>query len=522
MRFLGTLSLGYEEAEDSQVSHDQNDRPPLLLAFELLVIVPTLVTGTLLTWRGSAEFPAGLILWALLVAAVELLPVPAWRGLHLSVGFPLLMVVGMLYDPIAAGVVAFVGASDPREFRREVDLLRAVFNRSQVALSVFVASAVFHSMANIETSPTWALLGAATLAALADYAVNSGMVTVFTSIRVHMPLTRVIRELRIGSLSEFLVGYLGLGLLGLTLAVLYREVGAWSFPAFLAPLLFARQMFFRSRALEEAHKELQEREQILKQLSNAIAEERHDEREQIANYLHDDLAQVLFRLSIQVDVARRQLEKGEVVEVGQSLEKIRDAKQDTSDRIRALIRDLHRSPLGAKGLAEAIQSFTDEMGRDSGVVFHTDVADVQLPAPIALLVYHIAREGVMNALKHARASDMWITVIEDAESIEFELRDNGRGFDTTAPGPEGHYGVAMMRDRASVAGGSFTMASTPGQGTTITARFPISLLQEPEPDPGGGGGGAAPSAQAEGASPGTSGTTGPADERSPARVRASS
>ncbi len=493
----------------------------MLLAFELLVILPTLVGGILLVLLDKqGDFQVDLALWALLVAGVELLPVPAWRGLHLSVGFPLLMVVGMLYSPIAAGAVAFVGASDPREFRGEVDFLRAVFNRSQVALSVFAASAVFHALADIDLSPTWLLVGAATLAALADYAVNSGMVTIFTSIRVHMHPGRVIRELRIGSLTEFLVSYLGLGLLGLTLAILFKQVGAWAFPAFLAPLLFARQMFFRSRALEEAHKELQEREQILKQLSNAIAEERHDEREQIANYLHDDLAQVLFRLSIQVDVARKQLEKGEHGEVGESLEKIREAKQDTSDRIRALIRDLHRSPLGAKGLAEAIQSFSDEMGRDSGVVFHTDVADLQLPAPIALLVYHIAREGVMNALKHARASDMWITVSEDSESIEFELRDNGRGFDVTAPGPEGHYGMAMMRERAMVGGGSFSVTSTAGEGTSITARFPISLLQGSETAAGGGEGG--PGAPAEDASPGTSGTNGQADERSPARIRASS
>ena len=474
----------------------------------------------LVVFDRQGDLQAELILWALLVAAVELLPVPAWRGLHLSVGFPLLMVVGMLYPPIAAGVVAFAGASDPRELRGEVDFLRAVFNRCQVALSVFAASFVFHALADINGSPAWLLVTAATLAALADYAVNSGMVTIFTSIRVHMHPGRVIRELRIGSLAEFLVSYLGLGLLGLTLAILFKEVGAWAFPAFLAPLLFARQMFFRSRALEEAHSELQEREQILKQLSNAIAEERHDEREQIANYLHDDLAQVLFRLSIQVDVARKQLEKGEVHDVGLSLEKIREAKQDTSDRIRALIRDLHRSPLGAKGLAEAIQSFTDEMGRDSGVIFHTDVADVRLPAPIALLLFHIAREGVMNALKHARATDMWITVTEDSESIEFELRDNGRGFDATAPGPEGHYGMAMMRGRARVGGGTFSVTSSAGEGTTITARFPISLLQESDSE--GGGGEAGPGAPAADASPDTSGTNGAADGRSPARVRTSS
>ena len=124
-------------------------------------------------------------------------------------------------------------------------------------------------------------------------------------------------------------------------------------------------MFFRSQALEEAHQELKDREQVLRSLSNAMAEERADERQKIAAYLHDDLAQVLFRLSIQVDVARKLLDKGDVVETGDQLEKIRESKQDTSDRIRALIRDLHRSPLGAKGLAEALESFTDEVGRDS-------------------------------------------------------------------------------------------------------------------------------------------------------------
>jgi signal transduction histidine kinase len=84
----------------------------------------------------------------------------------------------------------------------------------------------------------------------------------------------------------------------------------------------------------------------------------------------------------------------------------------------------------------------------------------------------------MNALKHAQAEDMWIAVREIGDSIELQLRDNGLGFDPAAPGPEGHYGMAMMRERAQVGGGSFDAESTPGAGTTITVRFPTSLLQE--------------------------------------------
>jgi signal transduction histidine kinase len=341
------------------------------------------------------------------------------------------------------------------------------------------------------------------VAAMADYLINSTLVTLFTSIRVGLPPRQVMKELRIGRVGEFLVSYLGLGVLGLIIAGFTREAGLWSLPVFLAPLLFARQMFFRSQALEEAHKELQEREQVLKALSNAMAEERADERLQIAGYLHDDLAQVLFRLSIQVDVARKLLEKGKVGDVSAQLDKIRESKQETSDRIRALIRDLHRSPLGAKGLAEALESFTDEVGRDSGVRFHRDIADIDLPAPIALLVYHIAREGVMNALKHAQARDMWIAVREEGGDIVLTLRDNGVGFDSSAPGPEGHFGMAMMRERAQVGGGRFEVQSTPGEGATITVRFPTVLLQRDEQAATGDARNDAP---AGGASPDTPGT----------------
>lgn len=485
-------------------------RKASIVAFELAVIIPTVILGVLLLPAAAQTRRLELVLWAVGIALVELLPLPAWRGLTISIGFPLMMVVAFLYPPGAAGAVAFVGASDPREFRREVSFLRALFNRSQVALSVLAASGVFHLLTDFARevqdpkSGTAALLAAAASASLVDYAVNSGLVTVFVSLRTNVPVREVIRQLRIGRLSEFLLSYLGLGLIGLSLAVLFIRVDAWALPAFVAPMLFARQMLFRSQALVEAHKELQEREQVLRVLSNAMAEERADERLQIAGYLHDDLAQVLFRLSIQVDVARKLLEKGQVTDVGPQLDKIRESKQETSDRIRALIRDLHRSPLGAKGLAEALESFTEEVGRDSSVRFHRDVADIHLPAPIALLVYHIAREGVMNALKHAQARDMWISVGEDGSDIVLTLRDNGVGFDTSAPGPEGHYGMAMMRQRAANGGGRFEVVSAPGEGSTITVRFPTALLQrdqDPTPPDGrndGPGGGA---------SRGTPGTT---------------
>lgn len=450
-------------------------------------MVPTLGAVAFLLIRDPSVLSTDLIPWVLLIAIVEALPVPAWHGLQISVGFPLLMVVGFVYDPAAAALCAFLGALDPREYRRQVSFLRALFNRSQVTLSVLAASAVFHSLARLNSSPPVRLLLAALLAAVVDYFVNSGVITVVVSLDARMPPQRVIRELRIGRLSEFLVSYVGLAFFGLFLAkvVTIQGVGFWPVPVFVIPLLLARQMFFRSKALEEAHKELQDREQLLRALSNRMAEERQDERLQIAAFLHDDLAQHLFRLSIQVDVARRHLAAGKLAETESSLEEIKETKNRTSDRIRALIRDLHRSPLGRAGLAEALQSFIIETARDSDVRFHTDVDEVPLPPPIALLLYHIAREGIMNAMKHAQAANVWVTVKPTGDEVELVLRDDGVGFDTAGPSPEGHFGMTMMRERALVAGGTIDVSSAEGQGATITVRIPTSWLapEGPEPPP---------------------------------------
>ena len=103
-----------------QVSSDSRSRG---LAVVAGVCVALTVAGI---WASSAygNWPINpaWFLWAPLVAGVELLPVPTWRGLTLSVGFPLLMMIAILYPPEVAGTIAFVGASDPRELKREVAL----------------------------------------------------------------------------------------------------------------------------------------------------------------------------------------------------------------------------------------------------------------------------------------------------------------------------------------------------------------------------------------------------------------
>src|SRR4029079_9407613 len=199
-----------------------------------------------------------------------------------------------------------------------------------------LASVVFHQLADV-TDPIW-LVGLPTLlASLGAHLTNLPLVIVATGLMYRTSIYALARQLP--RVNEFLISYAGLAIIGAVLAKLsLQDVGLWAVGIVIAPLLFARQMFLRTYALGEAHVELQEREEILRELSNTMAEERADERLQIAGYLHDDLAQVLFRLSLQVDIARKMLDKQDLDDLRDQLEKIKESKQETSDRVRAVIR----------------------------------------------------------------------------------------------------------------------------------------------------------------------------------------
>jgi signal transduction histidine kinase len=418
-----------------------------------------------------------ILLWTIALAVTELLPVPVTQVLRLSLSFPILLGVGILYPPLVVACIALVGEFDPREIKREIPFLTALFNRSQLAVSFGLGSVVFHALAEVR-SPWFELLPVVLLATVASYLANIIFVVTFMHLVYRRSSRDILSELRVGALSEFMLSYLGLGVVGLVIARLYLAVGFWSVAAFILPLVFARQMFFRSMALEEAGKELKDREQVLRALSNRMAEERQDERMKIAAYLHDDLAQMLFRLTLQVEMAKKRLAQGNVEAVYKDLDGIASTKDQTSDAVRALIRDLHRSPIGRNGLGEAIQSFAEDISRGHPTEIVVNVVELSLPPPIQLLIYQIACEAAMNALKHAEADHIWVTLSESGDGVALTIKDNGLGFDTSAPPPEGHFGSVMMRERALVTGGTYKIESALGEGTTITASFPRVWVEE--------------------------------------------
>jgi signal transduction histidine kinase len=241
-------------------------------------------------------------------------------------------------------------------------------------------------------------------------------------------------------------------------------------------------MFFRTRALEDATKELQDREAVLRALSNRMAEERQDERRQIAGYLHDDLAQVLYRMALHLDISDKQLAKGASEQAREELAALRTSRDRAMQLVRALIKDLNLSPLGRAGLGEALKTYAREVEKDTGVSVRTRLAEIEMAPPVQLLCYHVAREAVMNAIKHAGASTITISLEPTSEGARLRIADDGAGFDVDLGSPEGHYGLTMMKERAQVAGGDFNIQSAPGKGTTVTADFPTSWMVEGDGD----------------------------------------
>jgi signal transduction histidine kinase len=391
----------------------------------------------------------------------------------LTVSVPLELAVVLLFQPSLAALVAFVGCADPREFRREVSLFKALFNRSQVAVSIFLAGLVFHSFADLSSHvPRLAIFG---LVALLTFELaNASFAALALVLEHHLSPSELRRELAGQSLLEFLFFYLGIGLLGIPLAEIYTELpGAeWVVVFFMLPLFLLRQMFARSSALERATTELRERERVLSLLSNRMAEERYDERKQIASYLHDDLAQKLFRLGLQADAARSGIEKGNLEKAGTALDSVEGLKDESIKLVRGLIRDLDRSPLGRAGLATALATLASDHQSDGAVRFHLDITDRSLPAPIQLLAYQIAREAVGNAMKHATPKNIWVSVQPDGSDLVLRIRDDGSGFETGAPPPDGHFGLSIMRERAALAGGELKIVSLPGAGTEVVVDFP--------------------------------------------------
>ncbi len=190
------------------------------------------------------------------------------------------------------------------------------------------------------------------------------------------------------------------------------------------------------------------------------------ERSRLARDLHDSVTQLLYSLTLLVEAARRLAQNGDLQRVDEALARLGEIGQQAFKEMRLLVYELRPLALKSAGLVRALQQRLDTVERRAGIEATLVVeGQVELPARLEEELYHIAQEALNNALKHAAATKVAVRIIAENGRIAIEVSDDGKGLDLSAGA--GGIGLSSMRERAEKLGGTLTLISTPGKGTTV-------------------------------------------------------
>ena len=227
---------------------------------------------------------------------------------------------------------------------------------------------------------------------------------------------------------------------------------------------------------------LKARDRTLSDLVNRLFRAQEDERKRVAYDLHDGLAQTLAGLH-----QRLQGFAGNCPPLpdalGANLQAILALAQHSVGESRQLIGGLRPTVLDDFGLLKAVDKEADRL-RDAGIsVQWLARCEARFPSQVEIALFRIAQEAVNNTLKHARASQVQLTLELHEDHALLRVADNGKGFALVQPlDTDGtrHLGLATMQERASMLGGSLTCTSAIDGGTQLYARVPTHLNGTPQ------------------------------------------
>src|SRR5581483_5944871 len=233
----------------------------------------------------------------------------------------------------------------------------------------------------------------------------------------------------------------------------------------------------RARELERTIEALREAEEQRRGLLSRLLRAQEEERRRVAGEIHDDPLQKMTAMAMRLDMMRRSLTDPEQLA---ALNGVIEITHTTIDRLRHLLFALHPSVLEESGLAAAVRVLLDDLQREVGTVgtLRNDLR-AEPPDHARTIAYRIVQEAITNVRKHARARTAEVALAERDGGLEVVIADDGRGFDPrsiAAPeqqGAEPHIGLASMRERAETAGGTLTIRTEPGRGTTVELWLPV-------------------------------------------------
>ncbi len=201
-----------------------------------------------------------------------------------------------------------------------------------------------------------------------------------------------------------------------------------------------------------------------------------EERSRLARDLHDALTQRLFSLNLTLEAAAATANGGDPAPTVDAIHQAQGLVESALAELRTLIFGLRPAALEADGLLGALRKHADLLTRAHSVpVTVTDARPPGSPGPSAVgerELWRVAEEALSNALRHAGASEITVTVDGDGDTV-LSVADNGVGFDPDARSIAARrLGLVSMRERIEAAGGTFEIISAPGQGTTVRASVP--------------------------------------------------
>jgi NarL family two-component system sensor histidine kinase LiaS len=200
-----------------------------------------------------------------------------------------------------------------------------------------------------------------------------------------------------------------------------------------------------------------------------------EERRRISRELHDRALQMLSSVRLRAEICRLDL-MGRPRELEKELSTIEETTEKAISEIRSLLADNQsRFDLEPGSLERRLREELDIFSGRTGfkLEFKCSITARNLPYQIERELYFILREGILNAVRHARATEIHLELVESPAGLDATLADNGVGFDMALAGESNHYGLRSMRERIERIGGNLRIETGPGHGTQIIIRVPL-------------------------------------------------
>lgn len=221
-------------------------------------------------------------------------------------------------------------------------------------------------------------------------------------------------------------------------------------------------------ALERSYRELRE-------LSATMNEVREAERLRIARELHDELAQWLTAIKMDVSWLSSRLPR-EHAHLVDKTEKMKAVVDTTVAAVRRIAADLRPVMLDDLGLVAALEHLLHDLSQRTGIIvsLEADAGELDLGEPLATSLYRMAQEALTNVARHAEATQVQLALWVEDGRLVLTVRDNGKGIDAAALGRRKSYGVLGIRERAHTLGGSARVERLATGGTLVEIVIPVT------------------------------------------------